>query len=413
MVEARRANPSPANEDDMPDDEYFQGCSRQRKQTNVEHTQRLGASPSGVEVTAEQAEGALGRTMATELDVDISEAVDGDTKEEEEALARHQVNPNVVDCACVSWQPDAPSAASAGIVGWEADLLARLLSRADFACTTSGVNRKLNKGLSDLTVNFLAEFQRVAAAEEYLATVHELDPTQKLIVDVMAEWAQKRKGWTSTYSARGSAKRSPPLPPKSQLLLLSTAGTGKTRTAKVGITEVRIPLGSYDNVLTMAFNGMAPANLGASASTIDNIFHTIHCEAGEDLTSVDLDNLVDELQHVQLIVIDEMSTCGAASPEGVSRHMQQVARVVWWRIFKRAPPANMGPFGGMGVVLMGDFAPFPPVLSTRACLLWRVAVLPLDASLWLASKHSTMFNTSFGSSVFIGTRECVHSKSPP
>ena len=39
-----------------------------------------------MEVTAEQAESALGRTMATELDVEISVTVDADTKEEEEAL---------------------------------------------------------------------------------------------------------------------------------------------------------------------------------------------------------------------------------------------------------------------------------------------------------------------------------------
>ena len=105
------------------------------------------------------------------------------------------------------------------------------------------------------------------------------------------------------------------MPPKLQLLLLSTAGTGKTHTAKIGITEVRIALGSCDSVLTMAFSRVA--------------------DAGQDLAGVDLDNLVNELQNVQLIVIDEISTCGAASLEVVSRRMQQVARVVWrvvWRL---------------------------------------------------------------------------------
>ena len=52
----------------------------------VEHTQRPGEVPSGVEVTAEQAESALGRTMATELNADISEAVDGDTKKKKKLL---------------------------------------------------------------------------------------------------------------------------------------------------------------------------------------------------------------------------------------------------------------------------------------------------------------------------------------
>ena len=114
----------------------------------------------------------------------------------------------------------------------------------------------------------------------------------------------------------------------------------------------------------MAFSGVASANLGTGSRTIDSIFHTNRGDAGEDLTGVDLDNLVEELQHVELIVIDEISTCGAASLEVVSRRMQQVARVVWRRKFKMEPPADMGAFGGVGVVLMGDFAQIPPVLST-------------------------------------------------
>ena len=338
--------------------------SQQRKQTLAEHTQHPGEVPPEAVVTAEQAESALGRIMATELDIDVSEAVDDDTKEEEEALAGHQVNPNGVDYSCISWQPGAPGIANVDTMGWKPPFGVRSLSRANFACSTSEITRKLNKGLSDLTVNFLAEFQRVAAAEGYLGRVQGLDPTQKLIVDVMAEWAQKRKEWTSTYIRPGSAKRSPPLPPKLRLLLLGTAGTGKTHTAKVGITEVRIALGSYGSVLTMAFSGVASANLGTGSRTIDSIFHTNRADAGEDLTGVDLDNLVDELQHVQFILIDEISTCGAASLEVVSRRMQQVARVLWRRNFKSAPPANMGPFGGIGVVLMGDFAQIPPVLNT-------------------------------------------------
>ena len=91
---------------------------------------------------------------------------------------------------------------------------------------------------------------------------------------------------------------------------------------------MRIALGSYDSVLTMAFSGVAAANLGSGSRTIDSIFHTNQHGAGEDLTGADLDNLVDELQHVQVLVIDEISTCGAASLEVINRRMQQVARVL-------------------------------------------------------------------------------------
>ena len=367
VLEAGRANPAShasSSDEDTLDDEGVQDSAQQHKQTLVEHTQHPGEVPPGVVVTAEQAESALGRTMATELEIDISEAVDGDTKEEEEALAGHQVNPNGVDYSCIAWQPDAPGTASAATMGWGSDRPVRSLNRDDFACAASEITRKLQKGLSDLTVDFLAEFQRSASAEGYHARVQGLDPTQKLIVDVMAEWAKNRKEWTATATAPGSARRSSQLPPKFQLLLLGTAGTGKTHTAKIGITEVRIALGSYDSVLTLAFTGVASANLGTGSRTIDSIFHTNRADAGEDLTGTDLDNLVNELEHVQLIVIDEISTCGAASLEVVSRRMQQVNRVLWRRRFRTTPPANMGPFGGVGVVLMGDFAQIPPVLST-------------------------------------------------
>ena len=83
------------------------------------------------------------------------------------------------------------------------------------------------------------------------------------------------------------------------MLLLGTAGTGKTYTAKIGITEVRLLLGSYESVLTMALSGVASANLGTGARTIDSIFHTNRAEAAEDLKGPELDVLVDELGCVE------------------------------------------------------------------------------------------------------------------
>ena len=74
---------------------------------------------------------------------------------------------------------------------------------------------------------------------------------------------------------------------------------------------------------------------------------------------------------MELLVVDKVSTWGAASLEIVSRRMQQVARVLWRRRAlgsggsRCAPPEDMGPFGGVGVVLMGDFAQLPPVLASN------------------------------------------------
>ena len=61
------------------------------------------------------------------------------TKEEEDKMAGYQVIPSGVNYSCVSWQPDAPGSVSAEIVGWDAERIARSLSRKDFACTANDV----------------------------------------------------------------------------------------------------------------------------------------------------------------------------------------------------------------------------------------------------------------------------------
>ena len=97
VLAAGRAKPGSASEEDMHDDECIHDSSRKQKQTLVEHSYQPGEVPAGAEVTAEQAESALGRTMATELDGELPEAADADTTAEEEALTGHQVNPTGVD----------------------------------------------------------------------------------------------------------------------------------------------------------------------------------------------------------------------------------------------------------------------------------------------------------------------------
>ena len=93
---------------------------RPQKPLLVEHAATVGEIPQNARVSPEQAESALGRTVATEIDIDYPDAVDADTKEAEEALAGDQVNPSGFDYACIAWQPLEPDSVSAGAVGWEA-----------------------------------------------------------------------------------------------------------------------------------------------------------------------------------------------------------------------------------------------------------------------------------------------------
>ena len=122
--------------------------------------------------------------------------------------------------------------------------------------------------------------------------------------------------------------------------------------------------GSFDSVLTLAFSGVAASNLGDGASTIDSVFHTNSDNAKEDLSGDALDRLLEKLRHVKLLVLDEISTVGAAQFEIISRRLDQVGKALWRERTGQAPPDDLQGFGGIAVVCMGDFAQLPPVLST-------------------------------------------------
>ena len=82
------------------------------------------------------------------------------------------------------------------------------------------------------------------------------------------------------------------------------------------IRDSRIMMHSYESVLTMAFTGVAAANLGAGSKTTSNVFHTNRADALEDLAGERLDALVDELTPVKLLVIDEVSSVWSSGIRG-------------------------------------------------------------------------------------------------
>ena len=69
------------------------------------------------------------------------------------------------------------------------------------------------------------------------------------------------------------------------------------------------------------------------------------------------------MRPVRLLLVDEISTVGPAQFAIICKRLQQVARVLWRERFRTDPPEDLGPFGGVGVDLMGDFAQLPPVLA--------------------------------------------------
>ena len=159
VVEAGRSCKALGSDGESVDKDDFQSEAPTARPALVEHTHEIGQVPENAVVTAEQAESALGRTLATEIDIDLADTVDPDTKEEEEKLAGYQVNPSGVNYACVSWQPDVPGSVSAEIVCWDAGRAARPLSYRDFACTANDVKGKMHNSLNDVVDGYKRELE--------------------------------------------------------------------------------------------------------------------------------------------------------------------------------------------------------------------------------------------------------------
>ncbi len=136
-------------------------------------------------------------------------------------------------------------------------------------------------------------------------------------------------------------------PPELKLLMLGTAGTGKTTTAQTGIWTVRRILESFSAVVTVAHTGVAAVNLGGGAATIDSVFQLGKDHAEEDLEGEDLDRFVAKMQNCELLVVEEISTVGAAQFEMMSRRLEQVGKALWRRRVGTRPPETLGGFGGI------------------------------------------------------------------
>ena len=360
VEDGREARTSDASGEEGSDEEVEDHAAPQKRRRHllIPETRAIEEVPYDAIVTAEQAESALGHVQATEFDEAALEVLDLELRQEEEALAGRHVNPNGIDYSCL--HADSQDAHDAVTFGWDAAGMSPChLSRTNFAFTADDMQTRLQQGAQALYSGFEESLR--AGSDADLAS---LDPTQRLAYDVVDEWATKRLSWLSSQSLTTTSSQSLTTTPLLRMLLLGTAGTGKTYTAKLAIARARRTFGSFHLVLTVAYSGAAAANLGDGARTVDSVFHTNTEHAAEDLTGEALDKIVLAFRHVQLLVIDEVSTVGAPAFEIISRRLEQVGKVLCRERHGHRAPDSLGGFGGIGVVLIGDFAQLPPVLSS-------------------------------------------------
>ena len=322
---------SDADDDDEP-------CARPKLQGRylLPDTRQIGEVPSDAVVAPEQAESALGHAQATEFDEETFEVLDQELREEEHELVGRHVNPCGIDYALLAYDP---STGSTDASLWQRHVWEqalgppRRLKLEDFAFSAQQMERRLTAGIEALYSNYTANLLKDGDVN-----VDTLDPTQLLAYSLVAEWSEERRLWLERQSLTA--------PPELRMVLLGTAGTGKTHTAKLAIAKARRTFGSFHSVLTVAFSGVAAANVGDGARTVDSVFHTNTDNSHEDLTGEALDKAVEMLRHVQLLVIDEVSTVGAAQFEILCRRIEQVGKVLWRERHGCSPPNSLGGWGG-------------------------------------------------------------------
>ena len=98
----------------------------------------------------------------------------------------------------------------------------------------------LRESSADQQRNCIAETSSAERMQSYAEEVGLLGPTQLRAYNTIRFWAE-----TTALAKRGDATD---VPPAVRLLLLGTAGTGKTVTIKCAVQAARLALGAFDSV---------------------------------------------------------------------------------------------------------------------------------------------------------------------
>ena len=224
---------------------------------------------------------------------------------------------------------------------------------------------KDQKGSSAVT--FLSGSQAQLVTE--MMAGPQIDPTQQSFVDHMCAWAD------AYLSLPDVCENNLPLPAErsgawnlqESVLLLGTAGTGKTTTMQAANRELETR-GLTDRIVRVAYTGVAASNMGSGARTIVSLFRLKTSRGAgplQPLAAEEMQNMATELGDMAVLEVDEVSMVEKV----VLAHMHQ--RLQRWRFecyhpthCKRSESCRCGarlPFGGVKVILAGDFGQLPPV----------------------------------------------------
>ena len=150
--------------------------------------------------------------------------------------------------------------------------------------------------------------------------------------------------------------------PKLRAWLCGSAGSGKSTTLKTIVHHVRL-LFERENVdasieLT-AYTGVAAFNIGLGARTAVSSFRIYpNAPWKKDLTGEPARQLEEQWINVVLLIVDEVSFIGRAFLARMHFRLQQAKR----RSFSEAAlDPNEYEFGGISIILVGDFGQLEPI----------------------------------------------------
>ena len=191
---------------------------------------------------------------------------------------------------------------------------------------------------------------------------NDLDPTQTLFLDTVLQWERQ------CIECKQKNKPFPPLKVK----LLGVAGTGKSRTIKTLVQEFKkemqksdLPENEHGKILLCAPTGVAAFNIGCGAASVHKTFNIPVRGNFNDLTGEKQKQLEEDFENVWLIIIDEISMVGCEMLAKVNDRLIQAKlnENGSFAIAQKDLSLKKPAFGGLGMVLCGDFGQLIPIMQ--------------------------------------------------